>query len=132
MSTKGVVKAALISTRSIFWWPREGQDVLPEKSNTAAKMDAEKLAAYHWRYVEGVLLRHGVPGGEVEAIGEAYRAGFVRGWHAAVFCRDKDVAATKSWWFWWGWQKNFKITFTVMEHFREAFIHGWKHRMEVA
>ena len=61
MTAKSFILAAQLFARSIFWWPREGQGVLPEKSNTGPKMDARKLAVDHWRYIEGVLLRHGVP-----------------------------------------------------------------------
>ena len=59
MTAKSFILAAQLFARSIFWWPREGQDVLPEKSNIGPKMNARKLAVDHWRYVEGVLLRHG-------------------------------------------------------------------------
>lgn len=91
MTAKSFILAAQLCARSIFWWPREGQGALPEKSNTGQNWDADKLAVDHWHYVEGVLLRHGVPFDEVSLIGEAYMGGFLRGWALAWYSRMFDA-----------------------------------------
>jgi len=133
MTAKLFILAAQLFVSSIFWWPREGQDVLTEKSKIDPKMEGRRLAADHWRYVEGVLLRHGVMADEVSRIGDAWLAGFMRGWALAWYSRLFGVdARTAAEWEWWRWASS-RAGYTAgcAEHFREAFIHGWKHRMEV-
>ena len=134
MTAKSFILAVHLFARSIFRWPRNGHDVLPDKSNTEPKMNARKLAVDHWRYVEGVLLRHSVPTDEVLLIGEAYRAGFLRGWALAWYLRlfvlDCSMAAE---WEWLRFSSSRSLACCAAgEHFREAFLHGWKHWVEVS
>lgn len=95
-------------------------------------MEGRQLAADHWRYVEGVLLRHGVMADEVSRIGEAYLAGFMRGWSLAWYSRLFSVdAGAAAEWEWWRWESS-RAGYPVEceAHFHEAFVHGWKHRVE--
>ena len=133
MTAKSFILAAQLFARSIFWWPRDSQDVLTEKSKIDPKMECRQLAVDHWRYVEGVLLRHGVPADEVSQIGEAYLTGFLRGWVLAWYSRLFGVdAGTAAEWEWWRFSSSRSWECCAAgEHFREAFVHGWKHRVEV-
>jgi hypothetical protein len=109
------------------------RDVLTEKSKTDPKMECRQLAVDHWRYVEGVLLRHGVIAVDVPQIGEAWLAGFMRGWSLAWYSRLFGVdAGTAAEWEWWRWASSRAgYTAECEAHFGEAFVHGWKHRIEV-
>lgn len=133
MTAKSFIFTTYLCARSIFRWPRRGQDALPEKSNTGQILDAGKLAVDHWRYVEGVLLRHGVPAADVSWIGEAYLSGFLRGWALAWYSRlfgvSVDAAAEWEWLRWAAARSGYPVG--CCDHFREAFLLGWKHRCEV-
>ena len=132
MTAKSFILAVYLFARSIFWWRRDAQDVSTEKSKIERKMEAVRLAADHWRYVEGVLSRHGVPAREVVLIGDAYRAGFLRGWSLAWYSRFFGIdCSTAAGWEWRRFTSSRSWECRAAAwHFRDAFLHGWKHRME--
>ena len=132
MTVKSFILAAYIFASSIFRCRRGVSVVSMEKSKIDRKMEAVRLAADHWRYVEGVLLRHGVPIKEVVLIGDAYRAGFLRGWSLAWYSRffGIDCSSAVEWeWRRFASSRSWECRAAAW-HFRDAFLHGWKHRME--
>lgn len=135
MNARSCILAVYSFVCSIFRRLCIVRDVLLKKSKIDPKMGAIQLAANHWGYVEGLLLRHGVPDDEVWRIGEAYRCGFLRGWELARwYCRlfgmDCASAADLEWFRWASARDGYPRE--CRDHFCEAFAHGWKHRCEVA